>query len=492
MRHISGEVRPSRLCVSDLKPLRLLAAATLSLCTVVLATTLPAQTAPPYTAIEHVRLIDGTSKPPQNDMTVIVEGRHIQAIRAAAPAEKSLPPDTKVIDAHGQTMIPGLINAHGHLALVNGATNDGTYYTFPHVLAELRQYEHYGVLDMLSLGLNRDLVYTIRAQQAAGNLDGATVFVADRGIGVPDGMPPIKHADDQLYQPATPEEARKAVDEAADRHTNFIKVWVDTMYGKYPKMPPEIYTAVIDEAHKKHIPVAAHVYALADAKSLVAAGVDVLAHSVRDQRVDRDLITMMKKHGTYYLPTLTVDESFFAFADHPELLNDPFLIRATSPEELAKLRSDSYRQSVESDPQTEQHRKDFAMAKTNLKLMVAAGVRVGFGTDSGANPVRLPGYAEHREMQLMVEAGLTPLQVLHCATEVNAQLLGIARDTGTLEAGKHADFLLLDGSPAADITNTRRMVSIWHNGYAGKPWVSLVAQNAAATPATVPAAAPTQ
>ncbi len=424
------------------------------------------------TAIEHVRLVDGTAKPPRTDVTVVVEGARIQSILAGTPTAKTLRPGTDIVDAHGETMMPALINAHGHLARVDGTAVSSTYYTAPHVLAELRQYERYGVLHMLSLGLNRDLIYAVRAQQAAGNMDGATVFVADRGIGVPGGAPQGPHDSDQLYQPKTPEEARRDVDEAAGRHTDFIKVWVDDSYGKLPKMQPAIYSAVIDEAHKQHLPVAAHVYSLADAKALVAAGVDVLAHSVRDQRVDRDLIVAMKRQGTYYIPTLTVDESFFVFADHPELLNDPFLIHATTPAELAKLRSDAYRASVANDPLTAQHRKDFAMAKTNLKLMYAAGVRVAFGTDSGADPVRLPGYAEHRELQLMVEAGLTPAEAIRCATETNAKLLGIEDQTGTLAVGRQADFLLLDGDPVVNIANTRRMVSIWHNGFGGKAWVA--------------------
>ncbi len=444
-----------------------------------------AQSQPPATAIEHVRLIDGTGRPARTDVTVVVQGLLIQSIRNATPDQKTLPLGAKVVDAHGETMMPGLINAHGHLALENGTANSGSYYTEPHVMAELRQYEHYGVLDMLSLGINRDLVYAIRAQQAAGNLDGATVFVADRGIGVPKGAPAVPHAGDQLYQPATPDEARRDVDAAAQRHTNFIKVWVDDDHGKLPKMSPEIYTAVIDEAHKNQIPVAAHMYTLADAKALVAAGVDVLAHSVRDQRVDRALIIAMKQHGTFYIPTLTVDESFFVFADHPELLNDPFLIRATTAAELAKLRGAEYRRSVEADPQTEQHRKDFAMAKTNLKLMYAAGVRVGFGTDSGANPLRIPGYAEHRELQLMVDAGLTPMQAIECATATNAKLLGIDHQTGTLAPGMKADFLLLDADPAVNITGTRKMVSIWHNGFSGPPRVSVEQQQAMPASKTV-------
>ncbi len=444
-----------------------------------------AQALSPSTAIEHVRLVDGTGRAAQNDVTVILQGPRIQAIRPGTPPLTALPPGTVVVDAHGETMIPGLINAHGHLAQVDGTRQSSTYYTEPHVLAELRQYEHYGVLDMLALGLNRDLVYQIRTQQQAGNLDGASVFVADRGIGVSGGSPPGPHADDQVYLPKTADEARRNVDEAAARETNYIKVWVDDLYGKAPKMQPAVYAAVIDEAHKHHIPVAAHVYALADAKSLVDAGVDVLAHSVRDQRVDRELITAMKRQGTYYIPTLTVDESAFVFADHPELLNDPFVERASTPAELDKLRSDAHRKSVRDDPQTAQHRKDFAMAKTNLLLMYSAGVRVAFGTDSGANPVRLPGYAEHRELQLMVSAGLTPMQALHCATATNAKLLGIDQQSGTLTPGMKADFLLLERDPLSDIGNTQRILSIWHNGTKGDPWVTPAQEDAAKSTAAV-------
>jgi imidazolonepropionase-like amidohydrolase len=442
---------------------------------------------PAPVAIEHVRLIDGISGAPRTDVTVVISGETIQTIRAATPTADSLAPNTRIINAHGETMIPGLINAHGHLALIDGAANSATYYTGPHVMAELRQYEHYGVLDMLSLGVNRDLIYAVRAQQTAGNLDGATVFVADRGIGLPNGAPQIPHAPDQLYQPATPDEARKDVDAAAGRHTNFIKVWVDDMHGKVPNMQPALYTAVIDEAHKHHIPVAAHVYELADAHTLVAAGVDMLAHSVRDQRVDPELIRMMKQHGTYYIPTLSLDESFFLYADHPELLQDPFIERATTPQELAVLRSQAWRDKVEHDPATAQHRKDLAMAMENLKLMYAAGVRVGFGTDSGATPLRLPGYAEHRELQLMVQAGLTPMQALRCATQTNARLLGISQQTGTLAPGMRADFLLLQRNPLASISSTQRILSIWHKGHEEAPYVSVAQQDAASqTPGNLP------
>lgn len=418
--------------------------------------------APQRTILTHVRVIDGTGRPALEDQQVILAEGKILSVRSMKnPAKEG---SGNVIDATGKTLIPGLINAHGHLALVDATKNSGTYYTQPHVIAELRQYERYGVLDMLSLGLNRDLIYELRTLQQQGHLNGATVFVADRGIGVPNGAPAIAHLPDQLYQPSTPEEARDDVRAAAARKTNFIKVWVDSGHGTVPEMDPKIYNAVIDEAHKHGIKVAAHVYTLADAKKLVAAGVDILAHSVRDTTIDAALISAMKKRGVYYIPTLTVDESFYVYADHPEILKEPFFQHAVSPQLVAVLESDAYKKHVATDPQMAQHRSDFAIAAKNLKLAYDAGVKVGFGTDSGAMPTRIPGFSEHRELQLMVAAGLTPLQVISCATRTNARLLNIDDDTGTIASGKDADLLLLDGNPADNIRNTEKIAAIWHKG----------------------------
>ena len=151
------------------------------------------------TALTHVRVIDGTGRTPLEDATVVIQGNHILAVQPgrAAPCRCA---GTRL---HGDTVMPGLINAHGHLALIADGQNSATAYTAENVLAELRQYESYGVTAMLSLGLNRDLLYPIRQQQRQGKLDGATVFTADRGIGVPDAAPRLPAAPDQIYRPAT-------------------------------------------------------------------------------------------------------------------------------------------------------------------------------------------------------------------------------------------------------------------------------------------------
>jgi imidazolonepropionase-like amidohydrolase len=422
-------------------------------------------------ALTHVRVIDGTGHSPLENATVVIEGDHIAAIRQG---EMTLPAGTRVLDLHGDTVMPGLINAHGHLALVADGENSATAYTAENVLAELRQYESYGVTTMLSLGVNRDLLYAIRQQQRQGKLDGATVFTADRGIGVPSGAPALPAAPDQLYRPVSAKEARDAVDAMARRHVDIVKIWVDSAGGTMPVMPPEIYRAVIEEAHKHHLRVAAHVHDLADAKSLVDDGVDVLAHSVRDKPVDQELISAMKRRGVWYIPTFTVDESFYIYAERPGFMQINFFKEAVPPGLLTTLNSDAYIQKVNSDPKTAVHKADFAMAQKNLKAVYDAGVLVGFGTDSGAMPTRIPGFSEHKELEDMVQAGLTPMQAIVCATRGNAALLGIEATRGTLRPGQRADLLVLAANPLDDITNTRSIVQVFHDGRTVAPRVPVV------------------
>jgi imidazolonepropionase-like amidohydrolase len=423
------------------------------------------------TALTHVRVIDGTGLAPREDATIVIRGDHIQAVQSGTAA---IPAGAKILDLHGDTVMPGLINAHGHLALVVDGQNSATGYTAENVIAELRQYEAYGVTTMLSLGANRDLLYAIRQQQREGKLDGATVFTADRGIGAPNGAPGLPAAADQIYRPAAAAEARLAVDAMASRHADMVKVWVDSGGGTMPAVSPEIYQAVIDEAHKHHLRVAAHIHDLADARSLVNDGVDVLAHSVRDKPVDPELIAAMKRKHVWDISTFTVDESFYIYAEHPGFMQLDFFQNAVSPVLLTMWNSDAYTQKVNADPKTAGHKADFAMDGQNLKTLFDAGVSIGFGTDSGAMPGRIPGFSEHRELEDLVHAGLTPMQAILCATRNNAALLGISAKRGTIQPGKRADLLVLAANPLDDITNTRSIVAIFHDGRTVAPRVPVL------------------
>jgi len=266
----------------------------------------------------------------------------------------------------------------------------------------------------------------------------------------------------------------KDVREVATHKPGMLKLWVDDIYGKFPKMDPAMYKAAIAEAHKHKIPVAAHVFYLADAKGLVADGIDALAHSVRDQEVDADLIGQMKKKGTFYVATLNVDESGYMFAEDPSFLQDPMLVQAVSPETIKMVQSDEYKNKVRNDPNVPKTKAAGATGMRNLKKLQDAGVKIAFGTDSGAQPVRVPGWAEHRELELMVKAGLTPMQALVAATKGSAGMIR-ASDRGTLEAGKRADFLVLQADPLEDIRNTRQLVAIYNGGREVKPRATAVA-----------------
>jgi imidazolonepropionase-like amidohydrolase len=237
-------------------------------------------------------------------------------------------------------------------------------------------------------------------------------------------------------------------------------------------LPPAVFKAAIDEAHRDGIKVAAHVFYLADAKALIGDGVDALAHSIRDQPVDAELAALMKKRGTFYVSTFTVDESAFAFADDPSLLDDPFLAGALAPEQREKFRTPEFRDKVKSDPNLPRIRAALANGMKNLKTLHGAGVRIAFGTDSGANPLRIPGWAEHHELELMVRAGLTPMQAIVAATRGSAAMLGVP-DRGTLEKGKRADLLVLAANPLDDIRNTRQLVTIWNGGREIQPRIAL-------------------
>jgi len=414
-------------------------------------------------------LIDGTGRPPRQNATLIIDGDRISAVGDAAKLK--IPAGARVVEVRGRTIMPGIINVHGHVGLVAGGQSRADAYTRENVEPQLLQYERYGVTSVLTLGLNRDLVYELRDEQRRGALPGASLFTAGRGVGVPGGAPPVPSAPDQVYRPKTAEEAVANVREAATHKPDFFKIWVDDVFGKFPKMDPAVFKATIEEAHRNGIRVASHVFYLADAKDLIGDGVDALAHSIRDQPVDREIVALMKKRGTYYVSTFTVDESAFVLADHPAMLDDPFLGGALSPEALQQFRSPQYRDKVKSDPNVPKFRAALANGMRNLKTLHGAGVRIAFGTDSGANPARIPGWAEHRELELMVEAGLKPMDVLVAATRGSAAMLG-ATDRGTLEPGKRADFLVLSANPLDDVRNTRRLVSVWHGGREIQPAVT--------------------
>jgi imidazolonepropionase-like amidohydrolase len=403
-------------------------------------------------------LLDGTGRPPMASAAMIVDNGRITWVGPAAQLKR--PAGADAVDLSGRFVMPGIINLHGHIGNTVDLKQDAKFYTRESVQKNLATYASYGVTTVLSLGTDQDLIFKIREEQRAGRPAVARVYTAGQGFVFKGGYGGLEGVTPGV---ATPAEATEAVGVLARKGVDIVKLWMDDHLGAQKKMPYEIAKAIIDGAHKHHLPVAAHIFYLEDARRLVEYGVNGLAHSVRDKDVDEALIRAMKKQGTWQIAaTLTREASMFIYADTPAFAGDPFFTRSVSAGVVETLRSPAYQKSIASDPHFDKYRGFLETAKRNLKTLADAGVQYGFGTDTGP-PGRFPGFFEQWELQLMAEAGLTPMQVIVAATGSAARFLG-SKDLGTLEAGKWADLIVLDRNPLQDIRNTRAIRSVYIAG----------------------------
>ncbi len=411
--------------------------------------------------IDGAQIWDGTGAPPIQDAVLII-GDRIQAIGPRGSV--TVPGEAQTISARGKTVIPGLINLHGHLGMTKGLKLSRENYTKENILAQLKQYAHYGVTTVMSLGTDFEAMFDIRGPARADESPRATVFTAGRGFTGKNGYPAVLPGNAGVPREVdTVEQVKKEVQELAAQKVDMVKIWVDDHWGHYPKIRPELYQAIIAEAHRQHLRVMAHLFYLEDARKLVEAGLDGMAHSIRDREIDEALIKSLKEKKTFAVPTLSREESTFVYAEPPAFLDDPFFNRWVAPEVIASLKDPAYGKKIKSDPDFPKYRGQLTMAQKNLKRLWDAGVTIGFGTDTGP-PGRFQGYFEHRELELMVQAGLTPSQALQTATRNAAQCLGISRDYGTLEPGKRADLILLDADPLQNISNTHQINQVWIGG----------------------------
>ena len=394
--------------------------------TLLLACTANAQA--PIRAFTGATLIDGTGRTPIVNATLLVRGGRVIG---AGPANRvSVPAEAERIALDGKFVIPGLVNAHGHV-------NDPR---------DLRTYAAYGVTTVFSLGGEPASVFAARAEQATPALDRARVFLAG-----------------PVLTPRTPDEARTQVAEATAQHVDIIKIRVDDNLGTAQKMPPAVYAAVIDEAHKRGMRVASHLFYLSDAKSLLAAGTDFVAHSIRDADVDADVIAALKSRDVCLSPTLMREVSTFVYESTPAFFADTFFLAHANREWVATLREPARQQAVRSSPAARRYKIALEVASRNLKRLADAGVPIAMGTDTGPTG-RFQGYFELMELELMVKAGLTPRQALDAATRGAARCMKLDRDLGTVEPGKWADFVVLDADPLSNISNVRRISSVWIAG----------------------------
>jgi imidazolonepropionase-like amidohydrolase len=364
-------------------------------------------------------------------------------IRAIGP-DVAVPANASVVDLTGKFVVPGIINAHGH---VGPPARD----------PQLRQYALYGVTTTTSMYFDQDDIAEFKARQRSGDLRGARILTVKYRFMSPPFIPGS--------EVKTPEEARAKVDEIVDKGADFVKVWIDAQGGRHPKLSPEFTAAVMEQARKHGKITMAHIVELADARRIVDQGVNILAHDVRDQEIPDDFIAILKARNVSVISTLAREEAMFVFGESPRFTDNPFFQKGLTPERLALLKTKK-RDEQANDPAGPKLKNAFEIDKINVKRLSDAGVRLGFGTDSGGEPNRffIQGFFEHRQMELLRDAGLTPMQVIQTFSKNNSELLGIDKDFGTLAQGKAADLLVLAKDPLADITNMRAIEAVYLGG----------------------------
>jgi imidazolonepropionase-like amidohydrolase len=409
------------------------------------------------TVLRDFTLIDGTGRNPVPGSALIFDAGRITWVGPAA--QLRIPAGAEVVDLKGKFVTPGLIDNHVHVGLVRDVAQDIKFYSRDSVEQQLRTYAAYGVTSVQVLGTDKDLIFEIRADQRKAQPEAARVYTAGQGLVFKGSYGGVAG----LNQPVANEaEARRAVDEQVAKGVDFIKLWVDDEFGDLPsRMPAEISKAIIEQAHKHRLRAIAHIFYLDNARTLVAQGVDGFAHSVRDQPVDQALLDAMKKQGTAQMAATLSREASFTYKKLP-FLDDPFFNRSITPAAYATLTSTERQQKLAAAKHFAQYPGVLETALNNTRREIAAGITYGVGSDSGPTG-RFTGYFLHWELQLMVQAGLTPLQALTAATGNNAKLIG-AKDLGTIEPRKLADLVVFNADPSADIRNTRTIHSVYIAG----------------------------
>jgi len=378
---------------------------------------------PDFTVVfEGARVIVGDESAPIENAAFVVADQRFVAVGPAGSVQ--VPEGAARVDLSGLTVMPAIVDTHTHLNREREA-----------LLEDLRRRAYFGVSAAMSLGQDDgDDVFAVRAEAPPGM---ALYRTAGRGITSPE-----PGRSDIPYWVTTPEEGRAAVREQAALNVDIIKIWVDDRNGMYKKLPPEIYSAVIDEAHVHGLRVTAHIFNREDAKGLLRAGIDAFAHGIRDTDVDDELVALFRERPDFVLVPNLPDRG---------VATDVNWLRGSIPDERwQELQASAGAERPEAQAA-------FAIQARNLARLNAEGVKIALGTDGNVP------WAPHLEMADMVAAGMTPAEVITAATRNAAEFLRLP-DAGTIAPGKFADFIVLEDNPLESIENTRRIAAVYLRG----------------------------
>jgi len=418
---------------------------------------------PSLVLFEGARLIPGDgSSPIENGAFVVRDGKIAAIGRRDAVAA---PAGVVRVDLTGKTVMPAMINVHAHLGYEGYTSWGAQNYTSENLLDHVQREAFYGTAAVMSVGTGpTEASLRFQRDQQAGKFPPAARFLFMPGMAPPNGGPDpvLREATNALhavYEVSTPAEARTAVRSMARRNFTSVKIWVDDRRGTYPKMTPEVYQAIIDEAHQHRMMVHAHATTLPDQKAVVRAGADVLVHLVQNEKLDEEYLALLKEKKPYWATVIGLGDPT-AVCEH-----DPFFEQALPAKVIAAIRATTERRPLAPScgPPSPNAPAREAILAYNFPRMIASGARIVLGTDTGVHPGHTFGSGEHIELARWVQLGLSPAQAIVAATGQPAELLGL-KDMGTLAVGKRADFLVLDANPLEDIHNTRRISSVYLDG----------------------------
>ena len=423
-----------------------------------------AQQLPPAAATslyEGALLIPGDGSPAIPNAAFLVESGTVA--RVGTRGGIAPPPGAARVDLSGRVVMPALVGTHGHPGFQKGLSYSRANYTRESYMDDLDRAAYHGVRVVVAQGIDPgDLVFQIRRDQQSGVAGGARLLTAGRGIGAPNAGPGAATYQGIAYEVTSPDEGRAAVRALAASRVDLIKIWVDDRGGRAPRLSPPVYRTIIDESHRHGLKVNAHVFYHEDAEGLVEAGIDALAHLVRDREMDDALVAAIVRRGVYVMPNLSSTERG-THAGLPPWFEEPSLfrlLRESVPAPVIDRMRTSF--TARDAAAATAARERYAILQRSLRKLAAAGARIVLGADTGLED-HFFGYAEHRELEAMVGAGMTPADVIVAATSRSADYLGLSW-MGRLAPGASADFVVLSANPLQDIRHTRHIEAVYFDG----------------------------